>query len=249
MTQPRKLSSRVVKASLRHDTWIAEGEMFPAALPAGVRAVAIKDPDYPSPLREIEFPPQVLHVAGSLKLDGPPPIAIVGSRNPSPAGASAARELAAQLARRGHPIVSGLAAGIDAAAHQGALDAGGYTVAVVGTGVDRVSPASNAALRECIASRGAVISQFALGHPASKTTFPARNALIAGLSAVSVLVEMKERSGTRIEANLAIEQGKPVLLWEPILGEARWAREFANHRNVSFASNADDVARAAHSLA
>ena len=248
MTETLTLSSRVARASLRQDKWIAEEGLFPAALPAGVQALTIADPEYPSRLREIEFPPRVLHVAGSLKLDGPPPIAIVGSRQPSEAGSCAARDLAAQLARRGHPIVSGLAAGIDAAAHQGALSAGGYTIAAVGTGVDQISPASNAGLRDCIVSHGAVISQFALGQPASKTTFPARNALIAGLSAVSVLIELQERSGTRVEAIIATEQGKPVLLWEPLLGEAGWAQEFAGEPLVSFVSDADDIIRAAHTV-
>ena len=249
MTETRTLSSRVARASLLHDTWIAEDVLFPAALPAGVQAVTIEDSEYPSRLRDIEYPPRVLHVAGNLKLDGPPPIAIVGSRQPSAAGVCAARELAAQLARRGHPIVSGLAAGIDAAAHEGALSAGGYTVAVVGTGVDRISPATNAGLRDRIVSRGAVISQFTLGYTGSKTTCPARNALIAGLAAVSVLIELQERSGTRIEANLAIEQNKPVLLWEPILGEARWAREFARDPRVSFVSDANDIIHATHAFA
>ena len=249
MAETLTLSSLVATASLQHDPWLAEDELFPAALPPGVQAVTIEDPEYPSRLRDIEFPPRVLHVAGCLKLDGPPPIAIVGSREPAAAGVCAARELSAQLARRGHPIVSGLAAGIDAAAHEGALDAGGYTVAVVGTGVDQISPASNAGLRDCIVSRGAVISQFALGYTGSKTTFPARNALIAGLAAASVLIELEERSGTRIEANLAIEQNKPVLLWEPILGEACWAHDFACDPLVSFVSDANDIIHAVHALA
>lgn len=249
IAEPQTLSSLVARASLEHDSWIAEGEFFPAALPSGVRAVNFDDPEYPSLLRDIEFPPRVLHVAGNLKLDGPLPIAIVGSRQPSAAGASAARELAAHLAGRGHPIVSGLAAGVDTAAHEGALAADGHTIAVVGTGIDQISPASNAGLRDCIASSGAVISQFPLGHTGSKTTFPARNALIAGLAAVSVLVELEERSGTRIEANISIEQNKPVLLWKPILGEARWAHEFALHPLVSFVSHANAIIHAVHALA
>ena len=249
MTETLTLSALVARTSQQHDPWIADDELFSAALPPGVQAIKIEDSEYPSQLRDIEFPPRVLHVAGSLKLEGPPPIAIVGSREPSSAGICAARELAAQLARRGHPIVSGLAAGVDAAAHEGALEAGGYTVAVVGTGVDQISPASNADLRDCIIGSGAVISQFALGNTGSKTTFPARNALIAGLAAVSVLIELEERSGTRIEANLAIEQNKPVLLWEPILGEAGWAHEFALDPLVSFVSDANDIIHAAHALA
>lgn len=249
VTDVSTLSSRVAKESLQHDNWIAEGGLFPSALPRGIRAVAISDSEYPPSLREIEYAPRILHVAGSLRLDGMSPIAIVGSRQPTAAGANAARELAAQLARRGHPIVSGLAAGIDTAAHEGALAAGGYTVAVVGTGIDQISPVSNADLRDCIASRGAVISQFPLGHPGSKTSFPARNALIAGISDVSVLIELNEQSGTRIEANLAIEQNKPVLLWEPILREVRWAHDFADDPLVSFASDAGDIIRAAHALA
>ena len=249
LTETATLSSLVATESLQQDMWIGEGELLPVAVPAGVRVVHIKSPDYPHRLRDIEFPPRVLHVAGDLRLNGPPPIAIVGTRKPSEIAIRAARDLAAQLAGRGHPIVSGLAAGVDTAAHEGALDVGGYTIAVVGTGIDQISPASNARLRDRIAGTGAVISQFPPGHTGSKTTFPARNALIAGLAAVSVLIELEELSGTRIEANLTIEQNKPVLLWEPILGEARWAHEFALHPLVSFISHPNDIIHAVHALA
>lgn len=212
--------------------------------------VSISDPRYPRMLRLIEDPPPMLYVRGSLghPSDGAA-LAIVGSRDATPEGIQAAGAVAEHLAARGHTIVSGLAAGIDAAAHQGALAANGRTIAVVGTGVDRIYPAANAGLRDRIAEHGAVISQFELGQPPSKTTFPARNVLIAGLSRASLLVELAERSGTRIEAIITQEQGKHVLLWEPLLGHLPWARRYATESLVHFVGSADSVAQALQTVA
>ncbi|NLE79188.1 MAG: DNA-processing protein DprA, partial [Rhodococcus sp.] len=109
---------------------------------------------------------------------------------------------------------------------------------------DRAYPPANADLQERIAQHGALVSQFALGQPPSKTTFPARNVLIAGLTRASLLVELTERSGTRIEATIAQEQGKPVLLWEPLLGHMPWARRFATEPLVYFVGSPTSVAQA-----
>lgn len=240
------LSATVTRASLANDEWasaetsLTESQL--AAVQEHVRLIPLDSPGYPPRLRAIEFPPQYLCVVGNLTPSVRCPVAIVGSRSPSEEGIAAAFSAAAVLARRGHSIVSGLASGIDAAAHRGALSVNGHTIAVVGTGADCVYPAENHELRDEIASNGAIISQFPLGHGPSKTTFPARNAVIAGLSAASLVIESSDQSGTRIEAELTLEQAKPVLLWAPILADESWAQEFAKHPFVSFVECVDDVA-------
>lgn len=236
------LSATVTRASKTSDTWAGTAPPTLLDTPSAGRLVSLDDPNYPDTLRSIVAPPPHLHVLGELNRPGDDQaVAIVGSRNASEAGLRAAHNIAARLAERGHTIVSGLAAGIDTQAHRGALAVGGRTIAVMGTGVDRIYPESNRGLRDEIATTGAVISQFAAGHAASKTTFPARNVLIAGLSRASLLVELNERSGTRIEASVTIEQGKPVLLWAPLLARASWAQHFACHDLVSFVDNVDDI--------
>ena len=184
-------------------------------------------PDYPSLLLETAHAPAVLFVRGSLDSNGAASVAMVGSRDASEQAADAAREVAAALADAGTTIVSGLARGVDTAAHRGALDASGRTTAVVGTGIDVVFPPENRHLIERIVRSGAVVSQFPPGLRPSKTSFPVRNAVIAGLSSASVVIEAEELSGTRIEMDYTLEFNRPVLLWAPVLGKRPWARALA----------------------
>lgn len=197
--------------------------------------------EYPSDLHVIDGRPLLLYVKGNLPRVPRASLAIVGSRKATHVGRDAAFKIAAEVARAGHPVVSGLAQGIDTAAHRGALSVGGVTVAVMGTGIDQIFPSENAGLAESIAVDGAIVSQFAPGQGPSKTTFPARNAIIAGLSDASLLVQLEERSGTRIEAERALEQGKPVWLWGPIMAGADWAQSYAKRRGVSFVSSVDEI--------
>lgn len=168
------------------------------------------DADYPALLREAPRPPAALFVRGDPGLLWHPQLAMVGSRNPTAGGADTARAFAATLAGSGLVITSGLASGIDAAAHRGALQAGGRTLAVVGTGVDLAYPASHAALTAEIAATGAVVSEFPLGTPARPPHFPLRNRIIAGLSLGTFVVEAALRSGSLITARLAGEAGREV---------------------------------------
>src|SRR2546425_5263691 len=167
------------------------------------------DPNYPALLGAIPSPP-TLYVRGAVTMDDALALAIVGARDATPYGVEVAERLAGELGARGVTIVSGLARGIDAAAHRGALDAGGRTLAVLGCGIDVVYPPENRALARTIEAQGALVSQFARGAPALAGHFPARNRTLAGLSLGVVVVEAAERSGALITAGFAGDLGREV---------------------------------------
>jgi DNA processing protein len=167
-------------------------------------------PDYPALLRAIPDPPPVLFVEGDPACLWHPHVAIVGSRKASHGGRDTARAFARGFVSAGFGVASGLAAGIDTAAHLGALDGDGKTVAVVATGLDIVFPPSNRALAGRIAAAGAIVSEYPPGHPGLAMQFPARNRLIAGLALGTLVVEAAERSGALITARLAAEAGREV---------------------------------------
>ncbi len=176
----------------------------------GHHLVTLQDPRYPALLADLADAPPLLFVNGDPALLDSPQVAVVGSRNPSPTGRETARDFAAFLAGAGFTITSGLATGIDGAAHRGALDVEGRTLAVSGTGPDRVYPAAHGALAREIASKGALVSEFPLGTTVSPGNFPRRNRVIAGLSLGTLVVEAARRSGSLITARLAAEQGREV---------------------------------------
>jgi DNA processing protein len=175
------------------------------------RVLSPADARYPSRLAEVPDAPATLHVRGVLVDADALAVAIVGSRRATPYGLEVAETLAADLAARGVTIVSGLARGIDAAAHRGALRVGGRTLAVLGSGVDVIYPPENRRLAAEIAERGALLSQFAPGTPPLPQNFPTRNQVIAALSLAVVVVEAAEKSGSLITARLAAELGREVL--------------------------------------
>ncbi|AKJ64155.1 DNA-processing protein DprA [Kiritimatiella glycovorans] len=177
---------------------------------AGAHIVTPLDDDYPAALREIYDPPLALYVRGALPRSDPRAVAVVGSRRCTAYGRACADRLACALSRAGCCVVSGLARGIDTAAHRAALKAGGRTVAVLGSGLERLYPAENASLAEEIAETGAVISEFPMTQDADKWTFPCRNRVISGLSAGTLVVEADERSGAMHTADAALEQGRSV---------------------------------------
>ncbi len=185
-------------------------ETLGTCLSGGIDIVLISSPDYPALLREIDTPPALLFVKGNISALNLPQIAIVGSRNHSVAGQQNARAFARHLAGSGFTITSGLALGIDGAAHQGALETGN-TIAVLGTGVDVVYPRRHQALyADIIAKGGAIISEFPPGTPARAGNFPQRNRIISGLSLGVLVVEAALKSGSLITARLAMEQGREV---------------------------------------
>lgn len=172
--------------------------------------IAWDDVDYPRALLELGFAPPALFFVGRRELLNRPALAIVGSRNASAQGAANARAFAQTLAQAGLTIVSGLALGIDAAAHEGALEGTGSTLAVVGTGLDRVYPAANRALAHRIAEQGGILSEFPPGTPPREKNFPRRNRLISGLARGVLVVEAALQSGSLITARYAGEQGREV---------------------------------------
>jgi DNA processing protein len=165
---------------------------------------------YPPLLRRISDPPVALYVCGDRDALSLPMLAMVGSRNPTRGGQDNARQFAAHLAGCGLIIVSGLAAGVDSASHLGALDADGLTVAVCGTGLDTIYPASNTSLAQQIARNGALLSEYPIGTPPRRANFPQRNRLISGMALGTLIVEASRRSGSLITARLASEQGREV---------------------------------------
>jgi DNA processing protein len=184
--------------------WLGAPDDAPRAV------VALGDAAYPPALLEIADPPLLLYALGRIELLRAGSIAVVGSRNPTAQGAENARAFARILGGAGLSVVSGLALGIDGAAHEGALDGGGSTVAVVGTGLDRVYPKRHLALARRIAQQGLLVSEYALGTPPLPGNFPRRNRLIAGLTRGTLVVEAALQSGSLITARLAAEAGREV---------------------------------------
>jgi DNA processing protein len=196
---------------LRRPDW--EGvEQDLAWVRAGERRflLTIQDASYPERLREIHDPPCVLFVRGDPAVLALAQLAVVGSRNPTAVGRETAYAFAGELARRGLAITSGLAQGVDAAGHLGSLDAGGITIAVAGSGPDRVYPAQHRDLDARIVEQGAVVSEYPTGTPPLPEHFPKRNRIITGLSLGVLVVEAARQSGSLISARLAAEQGREV---------------------------------------
>jgi len=176
----------------------------------GIRVFVWGDPDYPARLREISSAPPILYIRGGLEPGDETAVAIVGARHATGYGEDMARELGAELGRRGLTIVSGLARGVDAAAHRGALGAGARTLAVLGSGLDRIYPPEHEGLAEEVERQGAVLSEFPLGTAPLRPNFPRRNRVISGLSLGVIVVEASVESGALITAHHALEQGREV---------------------------------------
>jgi DNA processing protein len=208
----------------------------------GARMVIFSDPAYPAPLREIHDPPMILYFKG---LDFPMKttfVAIVGSRNSTPYGVKTAENLGQGLARRGLGIVSGLARGIDSAAHWGCLEGRGFTVGVLGTGIDAIYPPSNKKLFDVMIEKGAVITEFPLKTPPEPKNFPIRNRLISGLARGVIIVEATMKSGSLITASVALEQGREVFA---VPGSVHSFKSKGCHflikQGAKLVENADDV--------
>jgi DNA processing protein len=204
------VGASVAERLLGHDSRSAFDEAIAWAAQPGNSIVTLADSAYPQALLKTADPPLLLYAKGRLELLNRPALAIVGSRNATRQGETTAEHFAQALSAAGLTVVSGMALGIDAAAHRGALGERGSTIAVVGTGADRIYPSRNEELARQIAGQGVLISEFPLGMPAMANNFPRRNRLIAGLGRGCLVVEAAERSGSLITARLAAEAGLEV---------------------------------------
>jgi DNA processing protein len=206
----------------------------------GCRLVSILDQEYPAWLRGIHQAPPVLFVRGTIAAEDPA-VSIVGSREASSHGLAMAAELARELVSRKMTVVSGLAHGIDTAAHRAALAAGGRTVAVIGTGINRVYPAENGDLQAEIAVRGLVISQFWPDASPQKQNFLMRNATMSGYGLATVVVDAGEHSGARAQARMAVEHGRQVILTDQVVVRNQWAQSLLGRPGVHVGSSVNSV--------
>lgn len=202
--------ARAVRAPLDGETRRNIAAEAQALDRGGIAVVTCLDPAYPPRLRMIPDPPPLLAMTGALQPGDELAVAVVGTRDPTPAGRLVAQQLARALASAGLTVVSGLARGVDGAAHRGALEANGRTLAVLGCGIDQTYPAQHRALRRQIEARGAVLSELPWGAAPLAHHFPRRNRIISGLSVGVLVTEAAARSGSLITARLAAEQGREV---------------------------------------
>lgn len=209
----------------------------------GIQLVTVCDSHYPVNLRLVFNRPPFLFVWGDLEDVDQHSVAVVGTRKPSHAGTRLAGKISTGLVEHGLTVVSGLALGIDVAAHAAAINAGGRTLAVLGSGITHISPTSHRAIARQIrtSGRGALLSQFPPALPPQKWTFPMRNVVMSGLSTGTVVVEAGETSGARIQAEKCLEHGKRLFLVEPLVTHQKWAQELADKPGASVVSTAEEI--------
>ena len=229
LEQVEGLHRDVIEALVNFSEWREIDDELRRTREAGVTIVPFNDPSYPARLRMIADPPPVLYIKGAMRAEDDRAVAIVGSRSASDYGRRVTRDLARGLAGVGFTVVSGMARGIDGTAHECTLQAGGRTIAVLGSGVDRPYPPEHERLYRRISEQGAVISELPVATRPMSFNFPARNRLISGLSLGVVVVEATEKSGSLITAALALEQGREVFA---VPGEVGASRSRGAHRLI-----------------
>ncbi|UVS79423.1 DNA-processing protein DprA [Actinokineospora sp. UTMC 2448] len=208
------------------------------------RLITVLDDDYPASLRLIPNAPPFVFIRGAMADVDLRSVAVVGTRNASEIGRQRAASMARKLAERGVTVVSGLARGIDTAAHTAALEAGGRTLAVIGTGINRYFPAENRDLTDRIAAgdQGAVLSQFWPDAPGATYTFPRRNITMSGIAQGTVVIEAGSTSGAKMQARVALEHGKRVFLIKSLTEQQEWARTYVDKRGATQVETVDEVA-------
>jgi DNA processing protein len=236
--QGASVGDRVAHATADIARWDAQG----------MRLVTVLDPDYPPNLRAVHDRPPILFIAGGITPGDAKAVAVVGARKATPRGIEQATQIAHHLTQSGYTVVSGLAAGIDTAAHTAALNNGGRTLAVIGTGLTRAYPPENQALQEKIADQCAVISQFWPDAPPTKRSFPMRNATMSGIALASVVVEASETSGARTQTRLALGHGRPVFLTETLVENQPWAHQAARRPGTHIIRNPTELTEALERL-
>lgn len=238
-----KRSVPILRKAIRDPAPLAkrvDAELESAAA-VGARLVTVMDKGYPANLRLIPNLPPFLFYCGELQYEDARSVAVVGTRQPSEAGVDRAARMSRLLAERGVTVISGLARGIDTAAHRAALAAGARTIAVFGTGITRYYPAENRELAEEIAASGALVSQFWPTRPPGKDTFPRRNVVTSGISQGTVVIEASRTSGAKMQARLAIEHGKKVFLVRSLVTSQPWASDYVQRRGAIEVADVDEV--------
>jgi DNA processing protein len=234
----RQLISRVTPADVAQ-----EQALIDRVTSQGIRLITVIDEDYPENLKLIFNRPPFIWVRGQLEARNLRAIAVVGTRQASPEGRVAAARLAGGLAKASVTVLSGLARGIDTAAHTATLDAGGTTAAVIGTGIlTQVYPPENEQLAQRIVeSGGAIVSQFWPDAPPRKISFPRRNIVMSGMAAGTVVVEAAATSGAKMQARLALEHGKRLFLPETLVADQEWASKYAARPGVTVVRDLNDI--------
>ncbi len=237
-----RLTKKTLAAIGRDEQRDAAAEELVRTARAGITILCWDDENFPVGLKNIPDPPVILYVKGNTGVLNKPAVSMVGSRAASVYGLQMAEELSRQLAVRGFTVISGLALGIDAAAHRGALSGGGETIAVLGCGLDIIYPGQNRELFKIIPANGAIVSEYPLGTSPDSFRFPARNRLISGLASGVVVVEAARRSGSLITADLALDQGREVFA---VPGRADSIKSTGTHRllqaGAKLVLNVDDI--------
>ena len=213
------------------------------AAAVGADLVTVLDPGYPRTLRLIFNLPPFLYVKGRLLEQDLRSVAVVGTRQPTDPGLEKAARMARLLADAGVTVVSGLARGIDTAAHQATLERGGRTIAVVGTGITRCYPKENTELADQIAAAGALVSQFWPSAPPATWSFPRRNITMSGIAQGTVVIEASATSGAKMQARLALQHGKKVFLLRSLVDNYPWAAKYATERHARVVDAVEDVVR------
>ena len=226
--------------AIREMSDLIEGE-----LDNGTTVVTVLDAAYPRNLRCVPDRPPFLWVKGSAAaMARERSVAIVGTRRATAVGLDLAKTWAREISSTGTGVFSGLAAGVDSAAHEGALDGNGLTVAVMGTGIRTIYPSGNAALAETIIDAGgALVSQFMPDDTPRRWTFPMRNAVMSGLAQATLVVEASETSGAKLQARIALEQGKALFLSARLVDAEVWAQKYVDERGAMVVDSSDDVLR------
>lgn len=222
-----------------HRQWVIE--MLEATMADGCHLTTVLDDDYPVNLRLIHNLPPFLFYRGELQPDDAYSVAVVGTRRPSPEGLARAEKVTRGLVDTGVTVVSGLARGIDTAAHRACLEAGGRTIAVLGCGIRRMYPQENGPLADRIAEQGAVVSQFWPDAPPTRTSFAMRNIVTSGLGQGTVVVEATSTSGAKMQARLAFEHGKQVFLLKSLVTSQLWTRRLLLRPRVHEVEEIEDI--------
>lgn len=245
-TSPEALAAaEAIRSALSQwPTLVSEAEReIEKAQTVDARLVTVLDEDYPTTLRLIFNLPPFLFVRGEFAETDLRSVAVVGTRDASTDGVKRSGRMARLLVERGVTVVSGLARGIDTAAHHAALAAGGRTIAVIGTGIRKCYPAQNRELAEAIAEQGALVSQFWPDMPGASYTFPRRNVTMSGIAQGTVVIEASSTSGAKMQARLALEHGKKVFLIKSLTEAQEWARKYVDKRGATMVDDVDDVVR------